>query len=622
MGDQRYFEKALLGRIPQEDAAHFFVGLKKTAADEIPGVDPESLFNGFQAELQAMPDDPEGALEVTLTNLLSDPAYYAAPVVEEPPPELLQEAPVEAAAPAEEPKEEAKSEEKAAADRLKCALILSGTVKVATPGLDPIQRLQLAAMYSVGAQREEGSPDLGPHAGTGAGIGAAGGAGLGSMLGKRLGGRSGLGTAAGALGGAALGALGGAGVHHVREKAYGEDTRGSMLQAAEQAPRALLESHVSGKPVMVRVGPPGEELTVGELAAGNAETGSPGYFRVKMPEKEAALSRLASAWKKLADGMPVMEEPVASPPPTLESSPLAQRELAEGQEYLQQEQAGMQAQQENEISFMRERLQSAVGELGLKDEQLSTLEQSNQVAEERAAAAEQQALDAEQQAIQAVQKDIDTQNAVQQMRARLLELAAGDPMALQGTQMQTPMQTGVPTMDPSGMPVDPMAQAAPPQAQQGAVPPGGDPAAAAPEAAAPVPATPAQGGEKAANARLIGTLAGAGLGAGLAGLEAAGPLATDLDARRADLEAREQQMKEPGVRNFSKAFSIAKDRALQTLGEATQAHPVAATMTGGLIGASLGRWAGPRIAEGVRGYANTIRESIEHERARAAKEAV
>lgn len=93
---------------------------------------------------------------------------------------------------------------------------------------------------------------------------------------------------------------------------------------------------------------------------------------------------------------------------------------------------------------------------------------------------------------------------------------------------------------------------------------------------------------------IIGALAGGIGGAGLAGAEAAGH-GPDLDKRRAQVAELEAGAKQPGLKGFGQAFELAKEKALLTLGEATQNHPVAATITGGLLGAGAGYAAGPEI---------------------------
>jgi hypothetical protein len=89
------------------------------------------------------------------------------------------------------------------------------------------------------------------------------------------------------------------------------------------------------------------------------------------------------------------------------------------------------------------------------------------------------------------------------------------------------------------------------------------------------------------------------LGAGAAGIEASGH-GPDLDKLRGRVAAGEEAAAKPGLRGFGSALELAKDKAMLTLGEATQRHPVAATITGGLMGAQAGAAAGPQLANLIR----------------------
>lgn len=104
----------------------------------------------------------------------------------------------------------------------------------------------------------------------------------------------------------------------------------------------------------------------------------------------------------------------------------------------------------------------------------------------------------------------------------------------------------------------------------------------------------------------IGALAGGALGAGAAGLEAAGH-GPDLDKMREGISAREAAPKRTGVRGFADALALVQEKARLGLGEATQAHPIPATIAGGLGGAAMGASAGPKIADLVRQAASLHR---------------
>ena len=101
------------------------------------------------------------------------------------------------------------------------------------------------------------------------------------------------------------------------------------------------------------------------------------------------------------------------------------------------------------------------------------------------------------------------------------------------------------------------------------------------------------------DASTVGALAGGALGAGAAALEGAGH-GPDLEKMRAGIAEREAAPKRPGLRGFADAISLVQEKARLGLGEATQAHPIPATIVGGLGGAAVGSAAGPRIRDLVR----------------------
>lgn len=101
------------------------------------------------------------------------------------------------------------------------------------------------------------------------------------------------------------------------------------------------------------------------------------------------------------------------------------------------------------------------------------------------------------------------------------------------------------------------------------------------------------------DASTVGALAGGALGAGAAALEGAGH-GPDLGKMREDIAAREAAPKRTGLRGFGDALSLVQQKARLGLGEATQAHPIPATIVGGLSGAAIGASAGPKIRDLVR----------------------
>lgn len=94
--------------------------------------------------------------------------------------------------------------------------------------------------------------------------------------------------------------------------------------------------------------------------------------------------------------------------------------------------------------------------------------------------------------------------------------------------------------------------------------------------------------------KIVGALAGGILGTGAAGAEVASS-GKHLDKLRGSIEKNEAISKKPGLHGFSKTYDLARDKAMLTLGEATKRHPVAATITGGLIGAGAGYDTGPKL---------------------------
>jgi hypothetical protein len=77
------------------------------------------------------------------------------------------------------------------------------------------------------------------------------------------------------------------------------------------------------------------------------------------------------------------------------------------------------------------------------------------------------------------------------------------------------------------------------------------------------------------------------LAGGATALEASGH-GPSLDKLRDRIAAKDEKMKQPGLRNFARSMDLAQDRAMLTLGEAVQAHPVASTLALGALGAATG----------------------------------
>lgn len=169
-------------------------------------------------------------------------------------------------------------------------------------------------------------------------------------------------------------------------------------------------------------------------------------------------------------------------------------------------------------------------------------------------------------------------------------------------------EAGEPAQDPAQTPDGGAGGAAAPDS----APPAGDSSAAPPQANADAGAAPtteknrqvsikvgslaktAGLADMARDPRVLGGLAGAALGAGGAALEAHGhgPKTEDLQKKVDDSQAA---VKKPGLGGFVQALELAGHRMSLTTSEATQNHPVAATITGGLLGAGVGAAAGPQL---------------------------
>lgn len=437
-------------------------------------------------------------------------------------------------------------------------------------------------------------------------------------------------------------------------------------------------------------------------------------WQVMPPEDDQLMARAI----KLASETPALTSPggqgtaLASPAPGEEDGL---------RQYLELEQAGQAAEEQNSVEYYQSLLEQMRSELAAATQQaqeatqraeqvealqaehqsqLASAQQEGQIAQQAAlqqvhsanqsaAQAMQQAVDAENRALQAKSQEATAKIQQQQVRSQLFDLASqglpgsepelgGAGNAAEGLSQEQPPETpgGAPqgAEDPNaaapgtdlnqqgeaataeGMPgqeaaTEAPAAAAPPGSPQppgdssGAVNSGtssgpqanSDGSAAAPEqdptakrtgqvsikvgGADPVALTiaerlkrlQARRGEKVAGVaelardpRVVGAVTGGLAGAGLTATEALGR-GPDLNKLRARIAEHEQATAQPGVRGFMRAFDLAKDRALLTLGEATQTHPLAATAVGGAMGAAAGAKAGPELVNLAREAASLHR---------------
>lgn len=105
------------------------------------------------------------------------------------------------------------------------------------------------------------------------------------------------------------------------------------------------------------------------------------------------------------------------------------------------------------------------------------------------------------------------------------------------------------------------------------------------------------------NPEVAGGVAGGLVGLGLGGIEASGH-GPSLDKLRGKIDREGAEMRQPGLKGFSKAFDLASSRAMLTAGEAMQSHPVLGTLASGVAGASMGAGLGHQLP-------NILREAAE-----------
>lgn len=327
------------------------------------------------------------------------------------------------------------------------------------------------------------------------------------------------------------------------------------------------------------------------------------------------------------------------------------------QKFLTLERMGGEIEEQRASDYYAQRLREKAEEMGLMQQQLQEMQagaddtagqldgmqQAQGVAEQASQVAKQQALESAQQAhaaaeqamAQTVQATADATQAklqLQEMRARMLELAGQDPgIAGLGSPGQVPgagqampgnpqdpnsvSGAGMPGQDPNQQPGQPGQDQNAQQAQPGQPAAGGDTAGAAPASSgSDSSSSDSSGGgsssegsnsgkvqvkvgarKTAAHPALLGGLIGGAAGAGLAGMEAMGH-GPDPEAQQGKVEELEQASGQPGLKGFGAAFELAKERAMQTLGNATRQHPALATLAGGAIGAGVGASMGPGIA--------------------------
>lgn len=369
-----------------------------------------------------------------------------------------------------------------------------------------------------------------------------------------------------------------------------------------------------------------------------------------------AMGKHAKSLRKIAEGM--FGEGMASP-----GSVAPQVDMSQ---YSAMEEQGLEAEQENQAEFLRQKLEEAKAELqaaqdqaqqaqmtaqqlqvqqSQHDQQLQAAQQSAQLATQAAMQNVEQAnamaMQATSSALQAKDDAINTHSlaakmrmSYQDLRGQIMDAVAQDAAAPVGEAIkaqgalgagpaaplgQDPMAAGgdpnAPPQDPNAPAQDPNAQQAPPQgAPPGGQEAGGPPAEAAPpeeEEPAGPPAEPAAPKE----AGVMGSLAG------MAGqfLKERAPHAAAGAAIGGGLTALESQMGNQGLHDdieqlegqpegFGKALRMAAAKMKLSLNEATKQYPAAATAAGALAGAGAGMSLGPSLVDGMAKLPSNIRE--------------
>lgn len=487
--------------------------------------------------------------------------------------------------------------------------------------LSPLGRAQLAAAASVYRQRQAWEPDpkkyvLAGSTGTGA-VGAGLGA-LASTLSKgRVKPRTG--AIAGGLGGYMAGAAGGAAVGKRKQQKYQDDTRNIAYSVMNEVPAAYEQAMATGQPVEMQAVVRGDRTyPIGVIHPSNA-----------VNQHKVAALKLAFARIKKADVISQeADEASAMAPPSLPD----EEDISS---YLAEEEAAREMEELGSVEYYAQKLREAKAEIAALQEQLAATDQelaevqgqlsdvdgqimgaqqegqlaqqaaihSAQTAHSAAADAVNRVVEAEGRALQATQDAAQARLSLTRIREALLNLASEEPPGVTGT---APAPGGV----ASGYLPQALAgeQEMPDmQGQQAAVPkPGAPEGSAAPQrplsSPAPGGGVGVGGSSKEANSahhRVIGGALGSVAGLGLAATQALRDRSElePLQKRVADLEIL---AKKPGLKGFTAALRLAKERSKLTLGEATHDHPVFATITGGVMGAQAGMKIAPALIGSLR----------------------
>jgi bacterioferritin len=407
----------------------------------------------------------------------------------------------------------------------------------------------------------------------------------------------------------------------------------------------------SGGAAMHRYGKGNALATLGGIALGQhlggKALGHLGYQRdMKEHEKSAEAFKLALESLSATGGAPSLAESsgeaVESPE---EQMPMQDPAVMQ---YLQQEQAGMAAEKEQESNFYRQKFQEASQQLQAANQQMQQLQQqadstgqqqqqamqqaqqiqqaamqNAQAAHQAATQAMQQSLASQQQEMQQAQLAVGMRDAVHSMRQGLMQMVQQQLPPATPAEAGTAPQGAPPA--PGGMPGMDNSQQAP-NAEQAASNQAGQPQAQ-PDAGTPMQsATPGDGSGPGANPnmgqgaeptmqgaqpqgeqgmaqqpqkvasshdKLIGAIVGGLAGGGLAAYGSGSRAAGANEALRQKIQGMEEA--DRGGGGFMNAMNLAQAKARLAVGEFEERHPVASTAIGAGLGASSLSQAAPHL---------------------------
>jgi len=329
-----------------------------------------------------------------------------------------------------------------------------------------------------------------------------------------------------------------------------------------------------------------------EKLAWEGEMGSAGQMPAP-PQAEAAYTSEGPAG-------PTPQEPVAVP----QTMPV---------NYLGAERMARKAQEASESKFLRERLvQSRQANQGLQEQSTQAQQQMTDMQNQLAGigvqvqTAQQEALAANDRAVQHSQAAANLRIAVQQMREQMFQLASQEP--------ESPQTAATGNAEQQQQAEQQQSQQAEQKAQNGTPEGSPEPGGGAPPGSAPEGAGTGYEGKEApaksttevttkettepssklssVSSEVLHRLPYAAGGAALGG--AAGYTA---QMRGGALRKKVEEMEQRAPSTFSEALDLAKAKKELAEAEAAEKHPVAATLAGAGAGAGAGAVLGPQLAK-------------------------